>query len=164
MEHGEEQYFFFSEPFEELKIRAVWSHIDSAFSRPVLESDSTADYAPTLVIAEFIKSKGYDGIVYKSALAEGYNLALFDLDSADLVNCTTFELKSLPLSFPPTENLYYVDRRKKQITKRSTGRQKRAAFGSLRWRSGAGYLSVISGLTKRLLLAVCCRYPLGREP
>lgn len=110
VEHGEEQHFFFSEPTEEEKIRAVWSHIDNAFSRPVLESDSTADYAPTQVIAEFIKSKGYDGIVYKSALAEGYNLALFDLDSADLVNCTTFEVKSLSLSFSQTDNLYYVDR------------------------------------------------------
>ena len=29
------------------------------------------------------------------------------------------------------------------VTRRSTGHQKRAAFGSLRWRSGAGYLSVI---------------------
>src|SRR5690554_7514532 len=28
------------------------------------------------------------------------------------------------------------------LTRRSTGRQKRTAFGSLRWRSGAGYLSV----------------------
>src|SRR5690606_27835011 len=28
------------------------------------------------------------------------------------------------------------------ITNRSTGHQKRTAFGSLRWRSGAGYLSV----------------------
>ena len=30
------------------------------------------------------------------------------------------------------------------ITRRSTGHQKLSAFGSLRWRSGAGYLSVIS--------------------
>src|SRR5690554_2370610 len=30
------------------------------------------------------------------------------------------------------------------ITNRSTGHQKRTAFGSLRWRSGAGYLSVMS--------------------
>ena len=28
------------------------------------------------------------------------------------------------------------------LTSRSTGRQKRTAFGSLRWRSGAGYLRV----------------------
>jgi len=28
------------------------------------------------------------------------------------------------------------------LTRRSTGRQKRGAFGSLRYRSGAGYLSV----------------------
>ncbi|RUO45870.1 RES family NAD+ phosphorylase [Pseudidiomarina donghaiensis] len=67
VEQGDEQYFFFHEPTEEEKVRAVWSHINNAFSRPVLESDTTADYAPTQIIAEFIKSKGYDGIVYKSA-------------------------------------------------------------------------------------------------
>ena len=110
VEHGEKQYFFFSEPSKEKKIRAVWSHIDDAFSRPVLESDSTADYAPTQVIAEFIKSKGYDGIVYKSALAEGHNLALFDIDSVDLVKCTPFEVKSLSLSFSQTGNSYYIDK------------------------------------------------------
>ena len=33
------------------------------------------------------------------------------------------------------------------LTRRSTGRQKRTAFGSLRYRSGAGYLSVRKGLS-----------------
>ena len=32
------------------------------------------------------------------------------------------------------------------ITRRSTGHQKLSAFGSLRWRSGAGYLSVIRNM------------------
>lgn len=110
VEHGKEQYYFFSEPSEEEKIQAVWSHIDNAFSRPVTESDSTADYAPTQVIAELIKSKGYDGIVYKSALAQGHNIALFNLGHADVVNCTTYEVKSLSLMFEQTDNMYYVSR------------------------------------------------------
>ena len=33
----------------------------------------------------------------------------------------------------------YGDQACEAITRRSTGRQKRGAFGSLRWRSGAGY-------------------------
>ncbi|MDK9559760.1 FxLYD domain-containing protein [Marinobacter sp. M216] len=36
-----------------------------------------------------------------------------------------------------------MDWASRPLTRRSTGRQKRGAFGSLRWRSGAGYLSVM---------------------
>lgn len=110
VEHGNEKYFFFNEPSEEEKVKAVWSHIDNAFSRPVTESDLTSDYAPTQVIAEYIKSKGYDGIVYKSSFADGHNLALFDLDSASIVNCVTHEAKSLSFKFEQIDNMYYVDR------------------------------------------------------
>jgi len=108
VEHGEEQCFFFNEPTEDQKVRAVWSHIDNAFSRPVLESDSTADYVPTQVIAEFIKSEGYDGIVYKSALSGGYNFTLFDLESAAIISCAIFEVGSLSLSFSQIDNTYFV--------------------------------------------------------
>ncbi len=110
IEHGEEKYFFFTVPSEEEKIQAVWSHIDNAFSRPVTESDFTSDYAPTQVIAEYIKSKGYDGIQYKSSLAKGHNIALFDIESANIKKCDTYEVKSLHFDFTPTDNLYYVDR------------------------------------------------------
>lgn len=41
-----------------------------------------SDYVPTQIIAELIKSLGYDGIAYKSSLANGHNIALFDLESA----------------------------------------------------------------------------------
>jgi RES domain-containing protein len=106
VEHGKKMYYFFDEPTEKEKIQAVWSHIDNAFSRPVTESDSTSDYAPTQVIAEFIKSKGYDGIVYKSSLSNGYNIALFDMNSAVIVNCAMHEAKSLLFKFEQVDEIY----------------------------------------------------------
>lgn len=113
VEHGKEKYFFFKEPSEEEKVQAVWSQIDNAFSRPVTESDFTSEYAPTQVIAEYIKDKGYDGIVYKSSLADGHNLVLFKLDSASIINCVTHEARSLSFKFVQTDNMYYVDRQDK---------------------------------------------------
>lgn len=110
VEYGKEKHFFFSEPSDEQKTQAVWSHIDNAFSKPVTESDSSSDYAPTQVIAEFIRSKGYDGIAYKSSLANGHNIALFDLESARLLNCVTHEARSLSFEFEQTDNMYYLNR------------------------------------------------------
>jgi hypothetical protein len=50
--------------------RVNWSDIDNAFSKPTKASDVKSVYAPTQIISEFIKSKGYDGTAYKSALAK----------------------------------------------------------------------------------------------
>ncbi len=90
-------------PFNELSetetIETVWANIDSAFSIPVKLSDLNSAYAPTQIISEFIKSKGYDGIAYKSSLAEGHNIALFDLDSADVIDCFTYEPVSVKYHF-----------------------------------------------------------------
>ncbi|MFL6450471.1 MAG: RES domain-containing protein [Bryobacteraceae bacterium] len=58
--------------------------MSQAFSTPVTRDGSLADYAPTQILAELFKLKGYDGIRHKSLLNEGKgtNLALFDIDSA----------------------------------------------------------------------------------
>ncbi len=91
--------FYFEEPTEEERVKAVWSDIDNAFSKPTKISDTKSDYAPTQIISEFIKSKGYDGIAYKSSLASGYNIALFDLDSAEITACLIFEASKIEFSF-----------------------------------------------------------------
>jgi len=60
--------------------------MNRAFSSPVGRAEDRADYAPTQVLAEVFKGLGFDGIIYRSAFGtDGYNLALFDLDSADPV-------------------------------------------------------------------------------
>ena len=63
----------------------AWAWIDGAFSEPVSQLDDPLEYIPTQVIAEFFKTEGYDGIKYRSSVAPGYNIALFDVNAAKIV-------------------------------------------------------------------------------
>ena len=66
--------------------REVWIRIDDAFSTPVARSDDAAEYAATQILADLFKSRGADGVLYKSAFGEdGYNIALFDLAAATIL-------------------------------------------------------------------------------
>jgi len=47
-------------------------------TRPVLPSGAAIDYIPSQYLCEFIKKCGYDGVVYRSSVGDGINLALFD--------------------------------------------------------------------------------------
>jgi len=47
-------------------------------TRPILPSGAAIDYIPSQYLCEFIKKCGYDGVVYRSSVSEGINLALFD--------------------------------------------------------------------------------------
>ncbi len=100
--------FYFSEPDEDKKIEAVWTHIDRAFSEPVTNSDQKSDYAPTQIIAELIKSLGYDGIAFKSSLSDGLNLALFNLDSVNFKGCKLFTVNNIQLSFESSDDECYI--------------------------------------------------------
>ncbi|MBY0418142.1 MAG: RES family NAD+ phosphorylase, partial [Pararheinheimera sp.] len=79
--------------------KAVWSDIDNAFSQPTKASDIKSEYAPTQIISELIRSQGFDGIAYKSSLGEGYNICLFELDVADVIDCSIFEPTSMKFEF-----------------------------------------------------------------
>lgn len=110
VEHGSKNtYLFFEEPAEEQKLKAVWTDIDNAFSKPMESTDLKSEYAPTQIIAELIKSKGYDGIAYKSSLADGHNIVLFDLGSADLMNCSTYEVEKIAFGFSESGNPYFLN-------------------------------------------------------
>jgi len=47
-------------------------------TRPVLPHAVTIDYIPSQYLCEFIKKCGYHGVIYKSSVGEGINLALYD--------------------------------------------------------------------------------------
>lgn len=65
------------------KEQHIWGDINSAFSEPTSPNDSHLTYLPTQYLAELLKMKGYDGVIYKSSLnPSGYNLTLFDSDGA----------------------------------------------------------------------------------
>ena len=47
-------------------------------TRPVLPSGAAIDYIPSQYLCEFIKKSGFDGVVYRSSVSDGINLALFE--------------------------------------------------------------------------------------
>lgn len=63
--------------------KLVWSDICRSFAEPTNRSDDVADYASTQIIAELFKKNRFHGIVYKSRLGRGCNVALFDLTAAE---------------------------------------------------------------------------------
>lgn len=96
------------EPTAQQKEKAVWTDIDNAFSTPVTRSDDKADYAPTQILAELFRSAGYDAIAYKSHFGdEGYNIAIFDLDSVDVVSCAPYQVKTINIIAEQVKNAWY---------------------------------------------------------
>jgi hypothetical protein len=99
-----------AEPFELL----AWHNINSAFSNPVEQSDDLADYVPTQVLAELFRTKGYDGIFYKSAIAlTGKNVALFDINSIRITERRVFHVKEVRYGFEP-EKLIPLSKKKQR--------------------------------------------------
>lgn len=87
---------------------AVWSMINDAFTKPIKNNESNSDYVPTQILAEVFKSEGFDGICFKSSMGPGHNFVLFDLNLADLINCTVMETKSVSCDFSERANRYFV--------------------------------------------------------
>lgn len=79
---------------------AVWRDINHAFVEPIVRSDRTGDYAPTQILAELFKQEGADGLSYMSAFSDrGFNVAVFDLESARLTERALFTVESANFKF-----------------------------------------------------------------
>lgn len=61
---------------------AFLERLGNELTRPVLPSGAAIDYIPSQYLCEFIKKVGYDGVVYRSSVSDGINLALFDATRA----------------------------------------------------------------------------------
>lgn len=55
-------------------------------TRPVLPKSAPFEYVPSQHLCEFIKHCGYDGVIYRSSVSEGVNIALFHPTVADSVS------------------------------------------------------------------------------
>ncbi|MBB1440864.1 RES family NAD+ phosphorylase [Shewanella sp. SG41-4] len=106
--HNDNLPFYFSEPGDAKRIEAVWTNVDKAFSQPVINSDLKSDYAPTQIIAELVKSLGYDGIAFRSSLGRGHNLALFDLNSVTFKDSSLFRVNDVQFSFESSNDERYI--------------------------------------------------------
>jgi hypothetical protein len=62
------------------------------------------------VIAEAFKTRGYDGVIYKSLLEkDGYNVALFCDEAVRLMSCDLFQVTGLHFSYRDLRCGYDLD-------------------------------------------------------
>ena len=78
---------------------SVWSGINASFSQPVSPSDNVAEYAPTQVLAESFRNAGYEGVMYRSTLGRGMNVALFNPALAQVFRRSIFSVSSVHFEF-----------------------------------------------------------------
>jgi len=62
---------------------------------PVLPQGAAIDYIPSQYVCEFIKKCGYHGVIYRSSVSEGINLALFDPTRATIGNISSFRVEKV---------------------------------------------------------------------
>lgn len=102
------------EPDARAKQRAVWIDIDNAFSRPVTQSEERVDYVPTRILAELFQEVGYDAIVYRSQFGQegrdGYNIALFELEDAEILNCAPYQVESIDVNYKEFGSRWFARR------------------------------------------------------
>lgn len=61
-------------------------------TRPVLPRSAAFDYIPSQYMCEFIKKSGFDGVMYRSSVADGINIALFQPDCAHALDITQHQV------------------------------------------------------------------------
>ncbi len=106
--HASGGNYFLEEPEPNVREASIWTQVDKNYSQPVSNDMGSAEYVPTQIISEFFRKQGFDGVVYKSSLGPGFNLALFDLQVADLVNCAIRSTKAISFDFGPSMSGYNV--------------------------------------------------------
>lgn len=99
---------FIRDPFAyKTKLRNIINNIDililagKELSKPISPNKGPLEYLPSQYLCELIKSKKYDGITYKSSVANGFNLLLF---SKEKTRCKeTFFYKTTGINFQKEE-------------------------------------------------------------
>lgn len=74
----------------------IMSYIQGSFSYPTNNKDH---YIPTQIIAEYIKSIGYDGIRYNSSLHKGgVNLTVFNYEKCHPISSRDFRIEDMKIT------------------------------------------------------------------
>ena len=104
--------------------KAVWSDIDDAFAEPMTRSDDSADYVATQILSELFKREGFGGVAYRSNFGEnGHNIALFDIESAKLINGTLCKVTSVAVQFEQKDTYYIKNNHPNKKKRRNTDRE-----------------------------------------
>ena len=74
-------------------------NLNTALSRVISPRDMELEYIPTQYLCEFIKQNGWDGVAYKSSLADGYNIAIFADTKLQCVHSDNYDVGITKYSF-----------------------------------------------------------------
>ncbi|WP_158546260.1 RES domain-containing protein [Adhaeribacter pallidiroseus] len=76
------------------------SKLESTLSKPKRRDDNELDYLPTQYLSEYIKSIGYDGVMFQSSLySQGYNLAIFNPEKFECIKVGVYEIDNINFNF-----------------------------------------------------------------
>lgn len=64
-------------------------------TRPILPQGAMIDYVPSQYLCEFIKKCGYAGVIYRSSVSDGINLALFNPAQAKPILVRPYEIQQV---------------------------------------------------------------------
>jgi hypothetical protein len=73
-------------------------------AEPVRPTFKQIDYLPTQYLCEFAKYCGFHGVIYRSAIEQGANLALFDEANATIGSITSFRVRRVRLEYAKNES------------------------------------------------------------
>jgi hypothetical protein len=84
--------------------KAIGAHelirnLSKELSKPVDPNTSNIEYLPTQFLTEYIKTKGFDGIKFKSSLGGGNNIVLFKQDDIEVIDTTLQQIYNIHYSF-----------------------------------------------------------------
>jgi hypothetical protein len=72
-------------------------------TRPVVPQSAAIDYTPSQYLCEFIKKCGFDGVIYRSSVGAGINLALFDPAKAGPGEVTQYRVERVSVDIARLE-------------------------------------------------------------
>lgn len=84
-----------------LAILPLIERLGEELTKPVVPTSAAFEYTPSQYLCEFVKSEGYDGVVYRSSLSDGVNLALFDPGKAEAVDLEVFQVERVDVGAKP---------------------------------------------------------------
>ncbi|MBN3729537.1 RES family NAD+ phosphorylase [Burkholderia sp. Tr-20390] len=70
-------------------------------TRPVLPRSAAIDYIPSQYLCEFIKKNNYDGVIFRSSVSTGINLALFAPEKARGISVTRYSVSRVSVDVEP---------------------------------------------------------------
>ncbi|MDQ5984806.1 MAG: hypothetical protein CSYNP_00502 [Syntrophus sp. SKADARSKE-3] len=70
--------------------------LGSEISKPINPEDPELEYLPLQYLCEFIKHKGFAGVIYKSSVSKGYNVAVFNDNKVRCISTKLYELDFSP--------------------------------------------------------------------